>query len=272
MEENIDNNSSSNNEEKKEKDETNYGLLKISQLKKRTNAFRYLLRQEDIVVAVDGIVFRGESKKLNNILRLEDKTILTIQRKDQLFQLSLDGPLGVKLTEISREETSEIIEKYNQSGLDKIEVYRHYEVYRGAKNRYNVIEDSQSILASLLPPIWLMHQRLFAPLALLIFTYILLGSIAWWMFLASWVLISVYMSKGSVSLLRGYAMLKNMKLYMYISSKDLIGAQKTIRNIDKKSHFDFSMINLPDNIDTQNLTNKNKNKGSTENIDSAATI
>ncbi len=251
---NKDNNTKSEDESGKQI----YGLLKISQLKKRTNAYRYLLRKEDVIVALEGIIFRGDTKKLNETLKIEDKSILTIQRKEHFFQLVVDGPLGVKLEELSKEETAEIIEKFNKSGLDKIKEHKHYEVFRGPKHSYKIIEDSQSILASILPPIWLMYQRLFAPLALLISTYILLGSIAWLLFLSAWVIVSIYMAKGSMSLLRGYAMLKDMKLYMYISSKNLKSAQEMVRNIDKKSLFDFSMITLPENIQSDNLANKSE--------------
>ena len=48
----------------------------------------------------------------------------------------------------------------------------------------------------------------------MIATFLLLGSIAWWLFLAAWVILTIYMSRGSMSLLRGYCLFQEMRPYM----------------------------------------------------------
>ena len=41
------------------------------------------------------------------------------------------------------------------------------------------------------------HYKLYLPLFLIVLLFILLGSVEWWLFLSSWIILSIYMNKGS---------------------------------------------------------------------------
>ena len=80
-------------------------------------------------------------------------------------------------------------------------------------------------------------------------TFLLLGSIAWWLFLAAWVILTIYMSKGSMSLLRGYCLFQEMRPYMKIYASSNKQAQEVIRSLDKKSNYRFPYIDPPEDIE-----------------------
>ncbi len=80
-------------------------------------------------------------------------------------------------------------------------------------------------------------------------TFLLLGSIAWWLFLAAWVILTIYMSRGSMSLLRGYCLLQEMRPYMKVYAISNKQAQEVIRSLDKKSNYRFPFIAPPEAIE-----------------------
>ena len=231
-------------------------FLKIEQLKRNSHALSLLLRSEDIIVGFNRTVFRGSQKVLNQNLKIEDNKIITIFRKETFFDVKADGPLGIKLLEVGSDEASDLLiktEKYFQD-IKNLDNYKDFEVYKGKNNFYDVIEVlDNSLFASLLPFVWFYHHRLYSPLLLLTATFLLLGSIAWWLVLSAWVILTIYMSKGSMSLLRGYCLFQELRPYMKIYATSNKSVQETIRSIDKKSNFRFPFIDPPSTIkETEN--------------------
>ena len=120
-------------------------FLKIDKLVRRSHAMSLLLRNDDIIVALNGLVFKGTQKLLNEKLRDEGLKILTIQRKDIFFNIKAEGPLGIKLIEVSSEEANELLKK-TQKYLEKnndFTNFHEYEVYKGKKNYY-ILESSNN--------------------------------------------------------------------------------------------------------------------------------
>ena len=85
----------------------------------------------------------------------------------------------------------------------------------------------------------------------MIATFLLLGSIAWWLFLASWVILTIYMSKGAMSLLRGYCLFQELRPYMKVYAQSNKSVQEIIRSIDKKSQYRFPLIDPPEDKEGQ---------------------
>ena len=82
----------------------------------------------------------------------------------------------------------------------------------------------------------------------MIATFLLLGSIAWWLLLAAWVILTIYMSKGAMSLLRGYCLFQELRPYMKVYTFSNKSAQEIVRSIDKKSNYRFPFIDPPQEI------------------------
>ncbi len=249
-----DNQRNINNTKEEEINQLNF--LKIDELKRGSHALSLMLRKDDIIVGVNGKIFRGTQKILNQHLKLEKSKIITVFRKEVFFNVKAEGPLGIKLLEVGSEEVDELLktsEEYLKTIKDYKD-YREFEIYKGKKNFYDILElQENSLLASLLPFVWFYHHRLYSPLLLMIATFLLLGSIAWWLFLASWVILTIYMSKGAMSLLRGYCLFQELRPYMKVYAQSNKSVQEIIRSIDKKSQYRFPIIDPPEDIEGQQI-------------------
>ena len=229
-------------------------FTKVEQLRTGSLGLYLLLRPEDIIVGVNKELFRGGHKALNQLLKENEKSILTIFRKNTFFNVVANGPLGIGLIEVGSDEDEDLIkksEKYLKS-IKSFDEYKEFEVYKGEKNTYNeIIITDISLMASFFPFVWFFHHKLYMPLILLGGTLLLLGSITWWLFLTAWVIITIYMSKGSTTLLRSYCLFNEMKIYMRIYANNNIEVQEVVRQIDKKSNYIFPLIDPPilDNIE-----------------------
>ena len=247
----MDTNNSSNNKTQ-ETDTNQLSFLKIDQLKRGSHALSLMLKNEDIIVGLNGKTFRGTQKILNQELRLEEKKIITVYRKETFFNVRVNGPLGIKLVEVSSDQANELLIKTDEyfKVVNDFKDFREFEIYRGKNNFYDIIEvQENSLLASLLPFIWFYHHRLYSPLLLMIATFLLLGSIAWWLLLAAWVILTIYMSKGAMSLLRGYCLFQELRPYMKVYTLSNKSAQEIVRSIDKKSNYRFPFIDPPAEIE-----------------------
>ena len=249
-----DNQRNINNTKEEEINQLNF--LKIDELKRGSHALSLMLRKDDIIVGVNGKIFRGTQKILNQHLKLEETKIITVFRKELFFNVKAEGPLGTKLLEVGSEEVDELLKKSEEylKSIKDYRDYREFEIYKGKKNFYDILEfQENSLLASLLPFVWFYHHRLYSPLLLMIATFLLLGSIAWWLFLASWVILTIYMSKGAMSLLRGYCLFQELRPYMKVYAQSNKSVQEIIRSIDKKSQYRFPLIDPPEDIEGRQI-------------------
>ena len=231
-------------------------FLKVDSLRRGSYALSLLLKTDDIIVGIDKGAFRGTQKLLNEKLKENSETVLTILRKDVFFNLLAKGPLGIKLVETSSDEDASILEKVKSylANIKSFENFKEFEVFRGKNNMYNIIEvNENSLFASLFPLVWFLHYKLYLPLFLIVLLFILLGSVAWWLFLSSWIILTIYMNKGSMSILRAYCLFNEMRVYSKIYSENIKDVQLIIRQIDKKSNYTFPLIEPP-------IIEENKNK------------
>ena len=234
-------------------------FLKVDALTRGSYGLSLFLKTNDIIVGVDKKIFRGTQKSLNDILKENEKTVITIHRKNSFLNILAAGPLGLKLKETSPDEDTEILDKVRDylDNISSFDNYKEYEIFRGRANLYNIIEVNEgSIFATLFPLIWFFHNKLYFPLFLIIILFILLGAIDWWLFFASWIILTIYMSKGSMSLLRGYCMFNEMRMHSKIFGESYRSIQLTIRELDKKSNFVFAEIPLPETDEEKKEENK----------------
>ena len=111
---------------------------------------------------------------------------------------------------------------------------------------YNILEvNESSLFASLFPLVWFFHNKLYLPLFLIILLFLLLGSVEWWLFLSSWIILTIYMSKGSMSILRAYCLFNEMRFHSKLYAGNIKDVQIIIRQIDKKSNYTFPLIDPP---------------------------
>ena len=128
-------------------------FLKISELKLKCRARNLRLKEDDVIVAVDGEPFHGSILEFTNILSEEDKqTLLTIRRQDVFFELITFGSLGCTFKFTTAEETIEIEKALNDHQIFPFENYKIFEVLRDLRRKTDIINAAPSSISWIIPP------------------------------------------------------------------------------------------------------------------------
>ena len=226
-------------------------FLKINELKLKCRGKNLRLKEEDIIVAIDGKPFHGTILEMVNILSEENKkSLLTIKRKEVLFELITFGPLGTTFKFTSPEETLEVERSLENHQILPIEKYKIYEILRDLRRKVDILDTSPSFLAWFLPPVWLIQHKLWEVFMVSLSVYLITLSIAWWVFIITWVLLAIYFNKGQVTILRSFSIYRDNHFWIVLAAPDENVVQKVCKQLDPKCSFDYSIKDL--NLNNQN--------------------
>jgi len=243
-------------------------LVKIDKVRKRSYAGFMLLKQDDIVVALNNQFYTfGEKKlteELKDIKKNNEKAILTILRENVFFDIVINNSLGCKFLTTNNEETEKIKTDFAKKENYDLEELNEYVAMRDIFRRYDVFDNSNSLLAGIFPPAWLAYNRKWWVLLLFILMSFMLISINIFMFLLGWVLTSVYCYQAQLNLLFSFSMLEGKVFTLKFAAKSIDEAHKTVRYLDPKSKFLFSKLEEPQTEDENKDENKDEKKN--ENI------
>ena len=140
------------------------GFLKLKEhgQSSRTRALR--LKEEDVIVAVDGISFHDTVDNLVDLLASDgdedSKWLLTIWRNGKFFEIFTRGPLGGVLEFTRPDESKMIGELFEKRDVGEKSDYRIYEALRDVKRVVDVYDTSFSNVAVIMPPVWLIQQKM----------------------------------------------------------------------------------------------------------------
>lgn len=212
----------------------------------RTRALR--LKEHDIIVAVDGVLFHESKDNLTDLLSEEDVEhwIVTIYRAGVLFEVAARGPLGGSY-EYSKPQECQSVENAlkNHKFHDKND-YKIYEVLKDIAKSCDIYDTSYTPLAVYAPPLWLMQQRMWEPLIAIIAVYLITLNVNIFLFILAAVLISLYFKRGQLILRRSYSMYQDRTVWITIAATNELEAQKSCRDIDPKCTFPFSLVGPPE--------------------------
>ena len=92
------------------------------------------LKESDILVAVDGEIYRDGPAKLNEKFSVEagdaPKWLLTFWRDGQLFDLLLTAPIQSQFGLATEQETEWALEQFSSHVFGEFGSYQNYEIYR----------------------------------------------------------------------------------------------------------------------------------------------
>tara|TARA_B100000035_G_C20938102_1_gene526183 strand:- start:218 stop:988 length:771 start_codon:yes stop_codon:yes gene_type:complete len=244
-----------------EQNQNNF-LVKVDKIRKKSYASMMLLKQDDVIVAVNNQFYTfGEKKlteELKDLKKNNEKAILTILREEVFFDIIVNNSLGCKFLTTNFEETENIKKNFSKKENNDVEELNEYVAMRDIFRRYDVFDNSNSLSAGLFPPAWLAYNRKWWVLLLFVLMSFMLLSINIFMFLLGWVLTSVYCYQAQLNLLYSFSMLEGKVFTLKLASKSMEEAQKTIRSLDPKSKFLFSKLENP-KIEEDKENEKNQN-------------
>ena len=230
-----------------QEEEVSKSFLKLKEhgIYSRTRALR--LKEADVIVAVDGVLFHDSTDNLTDILSEEDVEywIVTIYRSGVIFEVAARGPLGGTYEYCKAEECQRIEHALKDHTFHPKSEYKIYEVLKDISKSCDIYDTSYTSLAVYAPPLWLMQQRMWEPLIAIIAVYLITLNVNIFLFILAAVLISVYFKRGQLVLRRSYSMYHDRTVWITIAATSELEAQKSCRDIDPKCTFPFSLVGPP---------------------------
>ena len=187
-------------------------FLKIKSIRTSSRAFQMMLKENDIILCLDGEfvnqTYEIFSKELQEIV---DKKILTLVRDEILFNTFIEGPLGVVCEEISSKEISNLENFDLIKILDLNNFYQQFEVYKRPQSVSVLLNTIPTILASLAPPLWMVQNKLWIFLGISLIFYMILFVVSPWLFFIGWILKSWYVGSSQIDILRFFHRFNNYR-------------------------------------------------------------
>ncbi len=224
----------------------------------RTRALR--LKENDIVVAIDGNSYHDSIDNMVDLLSSGeegDMWLLTIWRNGKFFEVFTRGPLGGIFEFTRPDESQMIMELFEKRDMGQKEEYFIFEALRDVKRVVDVYDTTHSQVAVILPPVWLLQQKMWEPLLAILCVYLLTFSVNIFLFVLAVILIALYFRKGQVTLRRSYGMFQDRQVWAILAARSNKEAQEMCRNIDEKVNFINSLVK-PYKKEVPNTRKKNK--------------
>ena len=209
----------------------------------RTRALR--LKENDIIVAIDGISYHDTIDNMVDLLSSgeeDDMWLLTIWRNGKFFEVFTRGPLGGIFEFTRPEESQMIIELFQKREMGQKEEYRIFEALRDVKRVVDVYDTTHSQVAVILPPVWLLQQKMWEPLLAISCVYLITFSVNIFLFALAAILVGLYFRQGQVTLRRSYGMFQDRQVWAILAARTTLEAQEMCRNIDERVNFINSLV------------------------------
>jgi|TARA_B110000503_G_scaffold71026_1_gene110317 hypothetical protein len=218
-------------------------FLKITSIRTSSRAYQMKLKEDDIILCLDGefmnLSYEVFSKKLNDI---DNKSILTILRDNIHFNTYVYGSLGVICEQINDNQIPDIDKIDLKTIMDVNAFYQQYEIYKNMGNVCILLNTFPTILASLAPPLWMIQNRLWMLFGISMVYYSILLITSPWLFCIGWVLKSWYVGNNQIEILQYFYRFNNYKLWLSFCEINDQKAQELARQIDNKIDFYFSYL------------------------------
>ena len=209
----------------------------------RTRALR--LKENDIIVAIDGNSYHDSIDNMVDLLSSGeegDLWLLTIWRNGKFFEVFTRGPLG-GIFEFTRPDESQIIlELFQKREMGEKEEYRIFEALRDVKRVVDVYDTTHSQTGVILPPVWLLQQKMWEPLLAILCVYLITFSVNIFLFILAVILVALYFRKGQVTLRRSYGMFQDRQVWAILAARSDKEAQEMCRGLDEKVNFINALV------------------------------
>ena len=204
----------------------------------RTKALR--LKENDVIVAIDGSSYHESIDQLVDLLSSgeeDDMWLLTVWRNGKFFEIFTRGPLGGIFEFTRPEESQMIMELFQKREMGQKEEYRIFEALRDVKRIVDVYDTTHSQVAIILPPVWLIQQKMWEPLLAILCVYLITFSVNIYLFILAVILVGLYLRKGQVALRRSYGLFQDRQVWAIVAARSNKEAQEMCRNLDEKVNF-----------------------------------
>ena len=201
------------------------------------------LQESDILVAVDGKIYRDGPAKLRELFEsrtgVEAKWILSFWRNGQIFDILVKSPIQSQFGLATQQETEWALEQFEEHVYAEFDSYQNYEVYRDPYGVCDILSMEKDPMTFLFPVMWCLKYRLYPPLFVLLVSYGITLFVNLILFVITYIVLSrfVYLSQNNI--MRSFTLFENKNHYMTIAASNEKDVSVLLKKMDPKNKIRF---------------------------------
>lgn len=201
------------------------------------------LQESDILVAVDGKIYRDGPAKLREIFEsrtgADAKWILSFWRNGQIFDILVKSPIQSQFGLATQQETEWALEQFEEHVYAEFDSYQNYEVYRDPYGVCDILSMEKDPMTFLFPVMWCLKYRLYPPLFVLLVSYGITLFVNLILFVITYIVLSrfVYLSQNNI--MRSFTLFENKNHYMTIAASNEKDVSVLLKKMDPKNKIRF---------------------------------
>ena len=201
------------------------------------------LQESDILVAVDGKIYRDGPAKLREIFEsrrgAEAKWLLSFYRDGQIFDILVQTPIQSTFGLSTQQETDWALEKFAEHVYAEFDTYQNYEVYKDAYGVCDILSMEKDPMTYLFPAIWCLKYRLYPPLIVLLVCYGITVFVNLILFAITYAVLSRFIYLSQNNIMRSFTLYQNKNHYMTIAASNENDVSTLLKRIDPQNKIRF---------------------------------
>ena len=201
------------------------------------------LQESDILVAVDGKIYRDGPAKLREIFEsrrgAEAKWLLSFYRDGQIFDILVQTPIQSQFGLSTQQETDWALEKFAEHVYAEFDTYQNYEVYKDQHGVCDILSMEKDPMTYLFPAIWCLKYRLYPPLIVLLVCYGITVFVNLILFAITYAVLSRFIFLSQNNIMRSFTLYQNKNHYMTIAASNENDVSTLLKRIDPQNKIRF---------------------------------
>ena len=201
------------------------------------------LQESDILVAVDGKIYRDGPAKLREIFEsrrgAEAKWLLSFYRDGQIFDILVQTPIQSQFGLSTQQETDWALEKFAEHVYAEFDTYQNYEVYKDQYGVCDILSMEKDPMTYLFPAIWCLKYRLYPPLIVLLVCYGITVFVNLILFAITYAVLSRFIYLSQNNIMRSFTLYQNKNHYMTIAASNENDVSTLLKRIDPQNKIRF---------------------------------
>ena len=218
-------------------------LLKIATNGITVQDYVKKLQESDILVAVDGKIYRDGPARLREIFESrtgeEAKWLLSFYRDGQIFDILVKTPIQSQFGLATQQETDWALEQFENHVYAEFDTYQNYEVYKDQHGVCDILSMEKDPLTYLFPAMWCLKYRLYPPLIVLIVCYAITLFVNIILFVITYAVLSRFIYLSQNNIMRSFTLYENKNHYMTIAASNEKDVSAIVKKIDPKNKIRF---------------------------------
>ena len=201
------------------------------------------LKESDILVAVDGKIYRDGPAKLRELFESkageEAKWLLSFWRDGQIFDILITSPIQSQFGLATDQETQWALEQFEGHVFTDFDSYQNYEIYRDGNGICDILSMEKDPMAFLFPVMWCMKYRLYPPLFALLVSYGITIFVNIILFVITYIVLSRFVYVSQNNIMRSFTLFESKNHYMTIAASNENDVSAVVKKIDPKNKIRF---------------------------------